>query len=178
MAVRSSSSGTNFNASSQVNLGLGSFAAANLGNVTVDASGNVQDNTLASLASGGQNSLLASTDRTRSAAIVSAAINQVSSAQAQIGAIQSNTIQGNLQALQVGQENLSSARSSIVRHQLRVSNGQFQPSADHCAGGYFCLVDRELAAAERPQVAPIITATDLPGLRETSAPRLRWEIVG
>lgn len=107
--------GINLNSSNQINLGIGSFASSSLGRVVVDANGDTQDNTLASLKTGGQNALTAATDRGQKAAsIVKSAIGQVSTARARIGAIQSNTIESNLQSLQVSQENLSSARSDIV----------------------------------------------------------------
>jgi flagellin len=107
--------GIEINSASQLNIGLESFSAASLGNVYVDADGDTQDRTLASLATGGDNALTASQDRSQIAVqIVEAAISKVTTTRSRIGSIQANTIETNLRSLQVSQENLSSARSQIV----------------------------------------------------------------
>ncbi|MBY0585985.1 flagellin [bacterium] len=107
--------GIQLNSANQINVGLDSFSSASLGNVFVDTAGTRQDRTVASLATGGQNSLTASTDRSAIAVgIIQDAISKVTTTRARIGSIQSNTIETNLRSLQVNKENLSSARSQIV----------------------------------------------------------------
>jgi flagellin len=107
--------GIELNSANQINVGLDSFSAASLGNVFVDSAGARQDRTVASLATGGQNALTATTDRSAIAVkIVENAISQVTTTRSRIGSIQNNTIETNLRSLQVSQENLSSARSQIV----------------------------------------------------------------
>ena len=101
--------------SGSYNLGLEAFTAASLGTTFVDSLGNLQDRTISSITTGGQNALTAATDKTATAVdIVNKAIAQVSTARSRIGSLQSNTIETNLRALQVSQENLSSARSQII----------------------------------------------------------------
>lgn len=107
--------GIDINSANQINIGLDSFSAASLGKVFVDSSGDTQDRTLASLLTGGQNALTASTERGQIAVgIVDEAISTVTSTRARIGSLQANVIETNLRSLQVSQENLSAARSQIV----------------------------------------------------------------
>lgn len=107
--------GIEINSANQINIGLESFSAASLGKVYVDSDGERQDRTLASLLTGAQNALTASTDRSQIAVdVVEAAVAKVTTTRARIGSIQANTIETNLRSLQVSQENLSSARSQIV----------------------------------------------------------------
>jgi flagellin len=94
---------------SQVTIGLPSFQAGSLGHSNeVDG-----DRTLASIVTGGLNSILL--DRGLIATqIVEEALSQVASFRSRIGALQRNTIETNINSLQVGLENLSAARSAIV----------------------------------------------------------------
>ena len=67
----------------------------------------------ASIRSGGANSLLE--DRASIAAeIVKEAISQVGDQRARLGALQANTIETNINSLQVSLENVSAARSTII----------------------------------------------------------------
>lgn len=107
--------GIEINAASQVNIGINSFSAASLGTVYIDTDSVLQNRTLSSLVTGGQNALTADTDRAQIAVdIVNAAIARVSATRARIGSVQANTIETNLRSLQVNQENLTAARSLIV----------------------------------------------------------------
>lgn len=101
--------GQEVNQNNQVTIGIKSFSAASLGHVNATDG----DRTLASVASGGANSLKA--NRALVAAdIVKEAISQVATQRAKLGSLQSDTIETNLNSLQVSLENVSAARSSIV----------------------------------------------------------------
>lgn len=107
--------GIEINPASQLNIGINSFSAAALGTVYIDSDSALQNRTLSSLVTGGQNALTADTDRAQVAVdIVNAAIAKVSATRARIGSVQANTIETNLRSLQVSQENLTAARSLIV----------------------------------------------------------------
>ncbi len=107
--------GAEINSSNQTNLGISSFSSSNLGSIT--ASG---DRTLSSIVTGGVNSLVsASVTSAASKArigtdVVQAAIQQVSSTRARLGAFQAYTIDTNVNSLNVRLENLSAAKSAIV----------------------------------------------------------------
>lgn len=101
--------GQEVNQNNQVTVGIKSFAATSLGHVNaIDG-----DRTLASIASGGANSLKAN-KALIAADIVKEAISQVATQRARLGALQANTIETNLNSLQVSLENVSAARSSVI----------------------------------------------------------------
>ena len=101
--------GLQINSNSQINIGLQSFQAGSLGHSDeVDG-----DRTLASITTGGINSLLL--DRSAVAtSVVEESLLQVADFRSRIGALQANTIETNINSLQIGLENLSAARSDIV----------------------------------------------------------------
>lgn len=110
--------GQEVNSGQQITMGLNGFFAANLGlgakyNSTTSQ---VDDMTLNSITTGGQNSLLVNNAERAAIAsqIVEKATAQVGAARAQIGAIQKNTIETNVNSLNVALENISAARSEIV----------------------------------------------------------------
>jgi flagellin len=97
--------GQNVNSGSQINVGIQSFQSGSLGNAVVG--------TLSSIVTGGTNSLLE--DKAAQAVqIVETALSQVTTARAQLGSLQSSTIETNINSLEVSLENLSAARSQIV----------------------------------------------------------------
>ena len=97
--------GQEINTGNQINVGIQSFQAGSLGNAVVG--------TLASITTGGANSLLE--DRaTQAVAVVEEALSQVTAARAALGSIQSSTIETNIRSLEITLENISAARSEIV----------------------------------------------------------------
>jgi flagellin len=88
----------------QVNIGVQSIAASNLGNQTVGY--------LADLASGGQFSLT-SGGASQASAILQEAIAQVSNIRGRLGAFEKNTLDTNVNQLRITLENLTAAESSI-----------------------------------------------------------------
>lgn len=97
--------GQEVNSSGQINLGLRSFTAASLGNNDLGR--------LETLRTGGTNSL-ASGNFSRASSILAFAANQVAGARARLGAIQKNTLETNVAALNVTFENITASRSQLV----------------------------------------------------------------
>jgi len=96
--------GAEVNASQQVTLGIQSVAASNLGNTGVGFLNDLLSNGAAALAkSPGQASQ-----------IIDAAIQQVAVLRGQIGAFQANTIETNINSLNVALENVTSSESDIT----------------------------------------------------------------
>jgi len=89
----------------QISLGISSVAASQLGDY--------QDGYLSDLASGGKASLVSGKTATASN-IVDQAINQVSVLRGRLGAFEQNTLQTNINSLQVALENVTSSESSIT----------------------------------------------------------------
>lgn len=87
----------------QVSIAIGSVAASNLGDAL--------DGYLSDLTTGGSASL--NNDPGRASRIVTAAINQVSKLRGRLGAFEQNTLQTNINSLQVAMENVSSSESTI-----------------------------------------------------------------
>lgn len=106
--------GQEINSSQQINVGIQSFFSGSLGSVSREkTTGTLLNRTLASITTGGVNSLLK--DKAAVAAdIVKQAIADVGSARARIGAVQKFTIETNINSLSVAKENLSASRSAIV----------------------------------------------------------------
>ncbi len=88
----------------QVNVGVPSTAASNLGNATLGF--------LADISSGGQFSLV-NGQSARAGKIITEAIRQVSVLRGRLGAFEKNTVDTNINQLQITLENLTSAESSI-----------------------------------------------------------------
>lgn len=90
--------------SQRVSVGIPSVAATQLGNATVGF--------LNSIASGGENSLIAGEARAASQ-IIEAAITEVAVLRGRLGAFQKNTLQPNARSLQITLENLTASESRI-----------------------------------------------------------------
>jgi flagellin len=97
--------GATVDSAQQVSVGIGSVAAADLGNNDV---GFLND-----IVTGGSASLVGGNAETADG-IVSAAIQQVADLQGQLGAFQTNTLQTNVASLQVALENVTSSESDIT----------------------------------------------------------------
>lgn len=96
--------GPTVNAQSQVNIGIQSVAATNLGNLVVG--------TLSSIGSGGPNSLVDG-NTTQAQTIITEAIRQVSTLRGRLGAFQKNIIDTNVNSLNVALENVTASESQI-----------------------------------------------------------------
>jgi flagellin len=97
--------GSTVNSQSQFSLGIQSVSTASLGDST--------DGYLASIASGGANSLV-SGNTTQAQLIINDAINQVSTLRGRLGAFESDVLNSNSNSLNVALENVTSANSSIT----------------------------------------------------------------
>jgi flagellin len=118
--------GTGVDSNQQVNVGVQSTAASQLGNGTLGY--------LSQIASGGEYSLVAG-QAAQAAKIVGEAIRQVSVLRGRLGAFEKNTLDTNMSQLQITLENLTSSESSIrdldyasevssmTRNQILVSAG-------------------------------------------------------
>ena len=96
--------GPSVESSQQVGVGIGSVAANRLGNSVVGF--------LSSIVSGGDNSLV--NGRAREASqIIDASIVQVSVLRGRLGAFERNTLQTNVNSLQISLENITSAESRL-----------------------------------------------------------------
>jgi flagellin len=87
----------------QVSIGIGSVAASTLGNAT--------DGYLTNILTGGTADL--ATDPAKASQIIDDAINQVSVLRGRLGAFETNTLQTNVNSLQVALENVTSSNSTI-----------------------------------------------------------------
>jgi flagellin len=96
--------GSQVNSQSQVNVGIGSVASTTLGDATTGY--------LASLKSGGTNSLT-SGNIDNAQLIISKAISQVATLRGRIGAFQKDILDTNVNSLSVALENVTSSESSI-----------------------------------------------------------------
>jgi flagellin len=96
--------GSGVDSNQQVNIGVQSTAASGLGNGTLGY--------LADIASGGQSSLVGG-QSADAAKIVAEAIRQVSVLRGRLGAFEKNTVDTNINQLQITLENLTSAESTI-----------------------------------------------------------------
>jgi flagellin len=96
--------GAQVQSNQQVSIAIGSVAAAQLGDAA--------DGYLSDVATGGKASVI-SGNAAAASNIVTAAINQVSVLRGRLGAFQTNTLQTNINSLQVALENVTSAESSI-----------------------------------------------------------------
>lgn len=96
--------GSEINRNGQTNIGLGSVSTGNLGNNVVGY--------LASLASGGANSLV-SGNMTAAQKVISAAIRQVADIRGRLGAFQKNILDTNVNSLSVALENVTASESAI-----------------------------------------------------------------
>ncbi len=104
--------GQDVNALQQTNLGIQSVAASNLGSTL--SNGLIY--TLASLKSGGNNSIAESVkkkDFTVASDVLDASIDQVSILRGRLGAFEKNVLQTNVRSLQASFENLSASVSQI-----------------------------------------------------------------
>lgn len=88
----------------QVSIGIGSVSASNLGSFNTGY--------LSDIVTGGSASL--SNNPSKASQIVDAAITQVSDIQGRLGAFQQNTLQTNINSLQIALENVTSAQSDIA----------------------------------------------------------------
>ncbi len=96
--------GAQVQSNQQVSIAIGSVAATRLGNSN--------DGYLTDVTTGGSASL--SSSPARAAQIVDDAINQVSDLRGRLGAFEANTLQTNINSLQVALENVTSSESSIA----------------------------------------------------------------
>lgn len=96
--------GAQVQSNQQVSIGIGSVAASKLGDAA--------DGYLTDLVTGGNADL--STDPGKASSIIDAAINQVSELRGRLGAFEQNTLQTNINSLQVALENVTSSESSIT----------------------------------------------------------------
>ncbi|MFO0944478.1 MAG: flagellin [Planctomycetota bacterium] len=97
--------GQEINAAGQLNLGIRSFSSASLGTNAIGR--------LDTLRSGSTNDLSSGNFNT-AGQILESATNQVSTARARLGAIQKNTLETNVSALQVAFENITASRSALI----------------------------------------------------------------
>jgi flagellin len=88
----------------QVNIAISSVSASRLGNAV--------DGYLTDIVTGGSASLTKSA--AKASQIIDAAINQVSVMRGRLGAFEKNTLQTNIDSLQVALENVTSSESSIA----------------------------------------------------------------
>ncbi|MBL0927925.1 MAG: flagellin [Phycisphaerales bacterium] len=127
--------GPQVNASQQVDIGIDSIAATQLGGTQVpDGSGNLILQFLSSLKSGGANALDKGNLQNASA-ILETAIDEISQLRGRLGAFEKNVLQTNVRSLQAGLENITAAESvirdadfaretsSLTRSQILVSAG-------------------------------------------------------
>lgn len=109
--------GQEINSGQQLNLGLQSVYAVNLGlGAQYNANNVFEDLTLQSIMTGGSNSLLVNRGEriAITAQIVEASTAQIGAMRARIGAVQKNTIETNINSLNSSLENISAARSEVV----------------------------------------------------------------
>jgi flagellin len=97
--------GQEINSNGQVRLGIQSITASNLG-------GGTAPGVLSSIVTGGTNSLLEG-KQADAAAIVDKAILDIATMRGRLGAVQRNTLDTNVNSLQVTLENLTSSESTI-----------------------------------------------------------------
>jgi flagellin len=97
--------GADVNSVQQVTLGIQSVAASNLGNSTVGFLNDIVTGGDASLVSG---------QTEKASNIISAAIQQVAILRGQIGAFQANTLETNINSLNIALENVTSSESDIT----------------------------------------------------------------
>jgi len=96
--------GATVNSNQQVSIGIGSVAASRLGNEEVGF--------LNSIITGGKNSLV-SGKAADAGKIIEKAINQIAVLRGRLGAFEKNTLDTNVNSLQVALENVTSSESSI-----------------------------------------------------------------
>jgi len=96
--------GADVNASQQVTVGIQSVAASNLGNASVGYLNDLLEGGTAALAS----------NPTQASSIIDAAIQQVAVLRGQIGAFQANTLETNINSLNIALENVTSSESDIT----------------------------------------------------------------
>ena len=96
--------GPQINSLQQVGFGIQSFAASNLGTSSLGF--------LNSIATGGENSLVAGRAR-EAGAIIDESITQVSSLRGRLGAFERNTLQTAVRSTSIARENLTAAESQI-----------------------------------------------------------------
>jgi flagellin len=97
--------GANVNPNQQVSIGIGSIAASQLGDA--------EDGFLNSIVTGGKNSLVAGGAAT-AGKIIDDAINQIAVMRGRLGAFEKNTLDTNVNSLNVALENVTSAESTIA----------------------------------------------------------------
>lgn len=97
--------GSDVNSNEQANIGINSVAASQLGNST--------DGYLTDVLTGGKSSLV-SGNTAQASNILNDAISQVSFLRGRLGAFEANTLQTNMNSLQVALQNITSSNSNIV----------------------------------------------------------------
>ncbi len=96
--------GAQVQSNQQVNIGIGSVSASSLGDAT--------DGYLTDIVTGGTASL--ANDPAKASQIIDTAINQVSVMRGRLGAFEQNTLQTNINSLQVALENVTASESTIA----------------------------------------------------------------
>jgi flagellin len=97
--------GSSVNSSQQVTLGIQSVAASELGNASVGFLNNIATGGFASLVGGNSES---------AGKIINQAIQQVAILRGQLGAFQANTLQTNINSLNIALENVTASESDIT----------------------------------------------------------------
>ena len=108
--------GQDINTNGQVRVGIQSITASNLG-------GGTSPDVLSSIVTGGANSLLAG-EQADAAEIVDKAILDIATLRGRLGALQRNTLETNINSLQVTLENLTSSESTIRDTDFAVETSQ------------------------------------------------------
>lgn len=97
--------GSAVNSNEQINIGIGSIAASSLGNNDVGF--------LSDLVTGGTASIISGAAE-QASTIIDTVINEVATLRGRLGAFEKNTLDTNVNSLQVALENVTSSNSSIV----------------------------------------------------------------
>lgn len=96
----------------QVNIGLNSVAATQLGGTLNSVSGNLELQYLSSLKSGGVNEL-ATGDLSNASSVLETAIDEIATLRGRLGAFEKNTLDTNKASLQASLENITASESVI-----------------------------------------------------------------
>ena len=124
-----------------MNIGIQSVAASKLGDADI---GFLND-----IVTGGDVDAGRRAARPARARSSSAAISQVAVLRGRLGAFEKNTLDTNVNSLNVALENVTSSESTIRDADFAAGNGQPDPRPDPDAGRHERAGDRQLHAAER-----------------------------
>ena len=130
----------------QVSIGISSVAASQLGNANT---GFLND-----IVTGGGSTLVNGKSATP-AQIIDLAITQVADLRGRLGAFEKNTLNTNMNSLNVALENVTSSQSDIARREFCGRDVQPDSGADPDPGGNECSLDGQFDAAECLEAAPV-----------------------